>query len=92
MLSSLPTLIGIGLHSLLDLTQILLSLNLLIFEGVPINEMSPEAFAIMEVVAFLEGNVITADLILFDVFDHISFGTFHVEVDNFEGRVSQEGS
>jgi hypothetical protein len=84
LLSGLFCLIGIGLHSLLDLAQILLPLYLLVLKRIPIYQVPPEALPIMEVVALLEGDIITTNLILLYVPQGVSLGRIHIKIDNLE--------
>jgi hypothetical protein len=78
-------------HSLLHFVQILLSLHILILEGVPVEEMPPEPFPIMETVAFLKGNFVTAQVVICNVLHSFGLGYFHVLVCKVQGGVVDEG-
>jgi hypothetical protein len=70
--------------------HILFSLYLLVFEGVPVDQMSPEAFTVMENVSLFGGYFITSNIIPRDVFIGDVFGIFHVGFDEPEGGAGDE--
>lgn len=84
--------IGSPLYSFLNLIQVLLPLQILIFERIPIKQMPPETFTIIELVCLFKGYLIPTQIIISNIFGSFSLRCFHILISKPQRNIIDKGS
>lgn len=81
-----------SLHPFLHLTQILLSQQILVLKGVPVQQVPPESFSIMETISFLKGNVIAGQVVICNILHSLGLGQLRVLVSKIKRNIVDKGT
>lgn len=81
-----------SLHPFLHLTQILLSQQILVLKRVPVQQVPPESFSIMETISFFKGNVIAGQVVIRNVLYSLGLGQLRVLVSKIKRNIVDKGT